>query len=79
MRSYVAAGVSLLLVAALFALAAGGCGPSPDSSTRDTVHATKTGERYHRAGCRSLSKSDIPMTRTEAEQRGLTPCKVCKP
>ena len=79
MRSYVAAGFSLLLIAALFVLATGGCGPSPDSSTQDIVHATKTGERYHRAGCRSLSKSDIPMTRTEAEQRGLTPCKVCKP
>jgi hypothetical protein len=45
----------------------------------DIVHATATGKRYHRAGCRSLSRSDIPMTRAEAEQRGLTPCKVCKP
>ncbi len=45
----------------------------------DVVHTTATGQRYHRAGCRSLSKSDITMTRAEAEQRGLTPCKVCKP
>ena len=45
----------------------------------DMVHATASGKRYHRAGCRSLSRSDIPMTRAEAEKRGLTPCKVCKP
>jgi len=45
----------------------------------DMVHATATGKRYHRASCRSLSRTDIPMTRAEAQQRGLTPCKVCKP
>jgi hypothetical protein len=45
----------------------------------DIVHATRTGKKYHRAGCRFLSKSDIPMTRREAEAKGLTPCGVCKP
>jgi len=49
------------------------------SDGSDIVHTTVSGKRYHRAGCRSLSRSDIPMTRAEAEQRGLTPCKVCKP
>ena len=56
---------------------------APSAAVRDggedEVHATRTGQRYHRAGCRSLSKSDIPMTRAEAEAKGLTPCKVCKP
>ncbi len=36
----------------------------------DIVHATRTGKKYHRAGCRFLSKSDIPMTRQEAEAEG---------
>ena len=46
--------VPLLTIAALLVLATMGCGPSPDSS-QEIVHATRTGERYHRAGCRSLS------------------------
>jgi hypothetical protein len=71
--------VVLLVIAALLLLAISGCGPSTNSSAQDIVHATRTGKRYHRAGCRSLSKSDISMTRTEAESKGLTPCKVCKP
>lgn len=45
----------------------------------DIVHTTATGKRYHRAGCRHLARSDLPMTREEAEGRGLTPCRVCKP
>ena len=56
--------------------------PAGEPSTedaKDVVHATRTGERYHRASCRYLSKSDIPMSRAEAEAKGLTPCKVCKP
>ena len=48
-------------------------------SQSDIVHATRTGKRYHAAGCRYLSKSDIPMTRQEAEAKGLTPCRVCNP
>jgi hypothetical protein len=45
----------------------------------DTVHATHTGKRYRRVGCRSLSRSDIPMTRQEAERKGLTLCKARRP
>ena len=43
------------------------------------VYATRTGHRYHRAGCRYLKYSSIKMTRREAEARGLTPCGVCRP
>lgn len=46
---------------------------------QDTVHATRTGKRYHRATCRHLAQSDIPMTLVEAQDKGLTPCGTCKP
>ena len=42
-----------------------------------TVYITKSGARYHRAGCSSLRKSAIPMSRAEAVRRGLTPCRRC--
>ena len=42
-----------------------------------TVYSTKTGQRYHRDGCSSLRRSRIPMNRTDAIKRGLTPCKRC--
>lgn len=42
-----------------------------------TVYITKSGARYHRAGCSSLRKSAIPMSRSKAVARGLTPCSRC--
>jgi hypothetical protein len=48
-----------------------------EPSKTDIVYATRTGHKYHRAGCRYLRYSAIKMTREEAEQRGLTPCSVC--
>jgi hypothetical protein len=75
--------LAVVFAAALLLWLAGGCGPGTKDTTKasatDIVHVTATGKRYHRADCRSLSKSDITMTRAEAEERGLTPCKVCKP
>jgi|HigsolmetaAR203D_1030402.scaffolds.fasta_scaffold00576_3 competence protein ComEC len=57
-----------------------------DSSNKNTesakniiVHITNTGSKYHRAGCRHLSKSDIEVTLEEALNKGLTPCKTCNP
>lgn len=44
-----------------------------------TVYVTNTGAKYHRDGCRYLSKSRIPMSLTDAKAAGYTPCKVCKP
>jgi micrococcal nuclease len=49
----------------------------PDPKTV-TVYRTKTGAKYHRAGCRYLSKSSIPMTLEDA-RKTLTPCSVCNP
>lgn len=43
------------------------------------VYITKTGSKYHRAGCKHLKKSSIPITLEEAKERGYTPCKVCNP
>ena len=42
-----------------------------------TVYATKTGERYHNAGCSSLRKSSYPMTLQQAVNSGLTQCQRC--
>jgi phosphatidylserine/phosphatidylglycerophosphate/cardiolipin synthase-like enzyme len=50
--------------------------PSPQASA-DTVYITKTGTKYHRAGCRYLARSSIPISRKDAEARGYAPCKVC--
>ena len=44
-----------------------------------TVYVTKTGEKYHRDGCRYLSKSKIATTLKEALARGFGACSVCKP
>jgi micrococcal nuclease len=51
----------------------------PKQEQNDIVYITNTGKKYHRAGCRYLSKSSIPITRQEAIARGYTPCSVCKP
>jgi len=44
----------------------------------ETVYVTKTGDKYHRAGCRFLSKSAIPTALRDASNR-YSPCSVCKP
>lgn len=45
----------------------------------DTVYITKTGSKFHRAGCRYLRESKIAIDRDEAIALGYTPCSVCKP
>ncbi|MGA2496919.1 MAG: hypothetical protein ABSH20_04215 [Tepidisphaeraceae bacterium] len=49
------------------------------SSDSVTVHVTRTGKKYHRAGCAYLSKSDIPITLDQAKAKGYTPCSKCNP
>jgi len=49
----------------------------PAEKTDCVVYVTRTGHRYHKAGCRYLRYSSIRMTRTEALKLGLTPCHVC--
>lgn len=51
-----------------------------DSSNSLTmVHITATGKKYHRAGCRTLKKSDTEVTLDEAKSMGLSPCGICNP
>ena len=38
-----------------------------------------TGKKYHRAGCRTLKKSDTEVTLDEAKSMGLSPCGICNP
>lgn len=51
------------------------------SSTNNTytVYITKTGKKYHRAGCSSLSKSQISINKNDAISQGYTPCLKCNP
>jgi hypothetical protein len=44
-----------------------------------TVYITRTGKKYHRAGCRYLSHSSIPVSLREAQADGYTPCSICHP
>jgi hypothetical protein len=43
-----------------------------------TVYVTKTGKKYHRAGCRHLSRSKIPLP-LDAAARSYGPCAHCRP
>lgn len=43
------------------------------------VYITRTGSKYHRAGCRYLSRSQIPISLSDAKSNGYDPCSVCNP
>lgn len=44
-----------------------------------TVYKTRTGDCYHRGGCRYLSRSKIPVSKSSAISQGLRACSVCNP
>jgi len=50
-----------------------------EENSEETVYITKSGSKYHRAGCSYLAKSSIPISKKEAIKRGYTPCSKCKP
>jgi hypothetical protein len=60
-----------------------GAGPGSlgrsESVGSDQVYVTKSGKRYHRAGCSYLAKSCIPIDLSDAVNRGYTPCGTCRP
>jgi micrococcal nuclease len=41
------------------------------------VYITKTGKKYHRDGCRSLSRSKIEISLQDAKSQGYDACKIC--
>lgn len=43
------------------------------------VHITKTGKKYHSAGCSYLKESDTEVSLEDAKAMGLTPCSRCNP
>lgn len=53
--------------------------PSEPAQEDITVYITKTGEKYHMEGCRSLQKSMISIKISEAKTKGYSPCGICKP
>lgn len=44
-----------------------------------TVYVTKTGKKYHRKGCSSLSRSRRAIKLSEAKEQGYAPCSRCRP
>lgn len=65
----------LWAVAPVPALAAAAQRPNTQAIT---VYVTRTGEKYHSAGCRHLARSQIPMALVDAAAR-YGPCSVCRP
>lgn len=54
--------------------------PIRQNTTKEiTVYTTNTGHKYHRAGCRYLNRSCIPIKLSQAKAEGLTPCSICNP
>lgn len=48
-----------------------------DAST--IVFITGSGSRYHRRDCSTIKSNKKAVTLGEAEKKGLTPCRVCRP
>ena len=50
----------------------------PESLTdEEIVYVTKSGGKYHTAGCSHLSESSIPVTLEQAVAEGKAPCSHC--
>ena len=47
------------------------------SITEDTVYVTKSGSKYHKQDCHTLKGNGSPISVTDAESNGKTPCKIC--
>lgn len=44
-----------------------------------TVYITRTGKKYHAAGCKYLRKSQSAISLSDAKAQGYEPCSVCNP
>lgn len=52
---------------------------STTNTNSAVVYVTKTGEKYHRAGCSYLKNSKIEMSLSDAKNKGYTACSKCNP
>lgn len=43
------------------------------------VYMSHGSKKYHKKGCKFIREEENPITVSDAEDMGLTPCKVCKP
>lgn len=50
-----------------------------EDKKEEVVYITKSGKKYHRAGCKYLKSSQIKISKKEAIKKGYTPCSVCNP
>ena len=53
-------------------------GSNKEEQKEITVYVTRTGSKYHRADCKYLAKSKIPISLKEAKTK-YQPCSVCNP
>ena len=53
--------------------------PEPEADASEIVYRTPSGKRYHRATCGHVRGKEIAVSLAEAEEQGLTPCRVCNP
>lgn len=51
--------------------------PTSSDVQGETVYVGKTGNKYHYKDCRTLKDGAFPMSLSDAEAEGRTPCKVC--
>lgn len=49
------------------------------SAECQTVYKTPSGKKYHLETCRMVNNVSSRLTISEAIQKGLEPCKICKP
>lgn len=52
---------------------------SAENLQGETVYITNTGTKYHRDGCRFLSKSKIAVLLEKIDVEKYAPCSVCNP
>lgn len=52
---------------------------SSSNTNELTVYITNTGSKYHRSGCRYLSRSKHAISISDAQARGYDACSVCRP
>lgn len=53
--------------------------PAASVEREGMVYITRTGAKYHRAGCSSLRYSASPLSVSDAQSRGYTACRRCSP